>query len=81
MARDSQRSYTGGRNTFAHRMSRLLHQRWFLYPPDKEPHFHPNMSTLWWLRDVYPRLPSRQAAPMHYPERCSISRTASGTPR
>ncbi|XP_077475899.1 jmjC domain-containing protein 8 [Stigmatopora argus] len=42
-------------------------KRWFLYPPDREPHFHPNVSTLAWLRDVYPNLPRHQA-----PLECTI---------
>ncbi|XP_061606067.1 jmjC domain-containing protein 8 isoform X1 [Phyllopteryx taeniolatus] len=42
-------------------------KRWFLYPPDEEPPFHPNASTLAWLRDVYPRLPPRQA-----PLQCTV---------
>lgn len=32
-------------------------QRWFLYPPDKTPHFHPNETTLAWLHRTYPALP------------------------
>ncbi|NWH26927.1 JMJD8 protein, partial [Grus americana] len=32
-------------------------QRWFLYPPDKTPHFHPNETTLAWLHRTYPTLP------------------------
>uniref|UniRef100_A0A4X2L8A8 Jumonji domain containing 8 n=1 Tax=Vombatus ursinus TaxID=29139 RepID=A0A4X2L8A8_VOMUR len=32
-------------------------QRWFLYPPEKTPDFHPNKTTLAWLRDTYPALP------------------------
>lgn len=32
-------------------------QRWFLYPPDKTPHFHPNETTLAWLHHTYPALP------------------------
>uniref|UniRef100_A0A3Q2XMF9 Jumonji domain containing 8 n=1 Tax=Hippocampus comes TaxID=109280 RepID=A0A3Q2XMF9_HIPCM len=42
-------------------------KRWFLYPPDEGPPFHPNMSTLSWLRDVYPGLPPHQA-----PLQCTI---------
>ncbi|XP_074053181.1 jmjC domain-containing protein 8 isoform X3 [Macrotis lagotis] len=32
-------------------------KRWFLYPPEKRPDFHPNKTTLAWLRDTYPTLP------------------------
>ncbi|XP_051825109.1 jmjC domain-containing protein 8 isoform X2 [Antechinus flavipes] len=32
-------------------------KRWFLYPPEKRPDFHPNKTTLSWLRDTYPALP------------------------
>ncbi|XP_043835437.1 jmjC domain-containing protein 8 isoform X2 [Dromiciops gliroides] len=32
-------------------------KRWFLYPPEKRPDFHPNKTTLAWLRDTYPALP------------------------
>ncbi|KFV84052.1 JmjC domain-containing protein 8, partial [Struthio camelus australis] len=32
-------------------------KRWFLYPPDKTPHFHPNETTLAWLHHTYPTLP------------------------
>ncbi|XP_051905832.1 jmjC domain-containing protein 8 [Hippocampus zosterae] len=42
-------------------------KRWFLYPPDEGPPFHPNMSTLSWLRNVYPGLPPHQA-----PLQCTI---------
>ncbi|KAM9471603.1 jmjC domain-containing protein 8 [Salvelinus alpinus] len=28
-------------------------KRWFLYPPDKAPHFHPNYTTLSWVKDTY----------------------------
>ncbi|XP_066186165.1 jmjC domain-containing protein 8 isoform X1 [Sylvia atricapilla] len=35
-------------------------QRWFLYPPDKTPHFHPNETTLAWLQHTYPTLPPAQ---------------------
>ncbi|XP_026973790.1 jmjC domain-containing protein 8 isoform X5 [Sagmatias obliquidens] len=31
-------------------------KRWFLYPPAKTPEFHPNKTTLAWLRDTYPAL-------------------------
>ncbi|XP_041262661.1 jmjC domain-containing protein 8 isoform X6 [Onychostruthus taczanowskii] len=35
-------------------------KRWFLYPPDQTPHFHPNESTLAWLQHTYPTLPPAQ---------------------
>ncbi|XP_061849044.1 jmjC domain-containing protein 8 [Colius striatus] len=35
-------------------------KRWFLYPPDHTPHFHPNETTLAWLQHTYPRLPPAQ---------------------
>ncbi|XP_006005586.1 jmjC domain-containing protein 8 isoform X1 [Latimeria chalumnae] len=31
-------------------------KRWFLYPPDKAPEFHPNKTTLSWALDTYPIL-------------------------
>ncbi|XP_036771693.2 jmjC domain-containing protein 8 isoform X3 [Manis pentadactyla] len=31
-------------------------KRWFLYPPEETPEFHPNKTTLAWLRDTYPAL-------------------------
>lgn len=43
-------------------------QRWFLYPPDKEPHYHPNRTTLSWLTEIYPHLPENEA-----PLECTIS--------
>ncbi|XP_028310633.1 jmjC domain-containing protein 8 isoform X2 [Gouania willdenowi] len=42
-------------------------KRWFLYPPDREPHFHPNRTTLSWLRETYPHLPEDEA-----PLECTI---------
>lgn len=42
-------------------------QRWFLYPPEKTPEFHPNKTTLAWLRDTYPTL-----APSARPIECTI---------
>ncbi|XP_066546289.1 jmjC domain-containing protein 8 [Amia ocellicauda] len=42
-------------------------KRWFLYPPEKEPHFHPNRTTLSWLTDTYPSLP-----PDERPVECTI---------
>ncbi|NWX95471.1 JMJD8 protein, partial [Nothoprocta ornata] len=42
-------------------------KRWFLYPPDKAPHFHPNETTLAWLRDTYPSL-----LPEERPLECTI---------
>ncbi|NWT35159.1 JMJD8 protein, partial [Cardinalis cardinalis] len=35
-------------------------KRWFLYPPDRTPHFHPNETTLAWLQHTYPTLPPAQ---------------------
>ncbi|KAL4658268.1 jmjC domain-containing protein 8 [Arapaima gigas] len=35
-------------------------KRWFLYPPDKEPHFHPNRTTLSWVTDMLPTLPEEE---------------------
>lgn len=31
-------------------------QRWFLYPPDEQPEFHPNHTTLTWVKKSYPVL-------------------------
>ncbi|XP_076072588.1 jmjC domain-containing protein 8-like [Mytilus galloprovincialis] len=31
-------------------------KRWFLYPPEKTPSFHPNRTTLQWLFEDYPNL-------------------------
>ncbi|XP_072416154.1 jmjC domain-containing protein 8 isoform X1 [Chiloscyllium punctatum] len=31
-------------------------KRWFLYPPEKTPEFHPNRTTLSWIFDTYPYL-------------------------
>lgn len=42
-------------------------KRWFLYPPDKEPHFHPNRTTLSWVTETYPNLPEDEA-----PLECTI---------
>ncbi|XP_043955685.1 jmjC domain-containing protein 8 [Gambusia affinis] len=42
-------------------------KRWFLYPPDLEPRFHPNRTTLSWLTDTYPDLPEAEA-----PLECTI---------
>lgn len=42
-------------------------KRWFLYPPDQEPHFHPNRTTLSWLLETYPDLPQEEA-----PLECTI---------
>lgn len=36
--------------------SPLPPQRWFLYPPEETPEFHPNKTTLAWLQDTYPAL-------------------------
>ncbi|XP_034395553.1 jmjC domain-containing protein 8 isoform X2 [Cyclopterus lumpus] len=43
-------------------------KRWFLYPPDQEPHFHPNRTTLSWVTETYPQLPEAEA-----PQECTIS--------
>ncbi|KAM9724929.1 jmjC domain-containing protein 8 isoform 1-T1 [Dama dama] len=42
-------------------------KRWFLYPPEKTPEFHPNKTTLAWLRDTYPAL-----TPSTRPLECTI---------
>ncbi|XP_075021934.1 jmjC domain-containing protein 8 isoform X7 [Calonectris borealis] len=42
-------------------------KRWFLYPPDKTPHFHPNETTLAWLHRTYPALP-----PAERPLECTL---------
>ncbi|XP_045639940.1 jmjC domain-containing protein 8 isoform X2 [Ursus americanus] len=42
-------------------------KRWFLYPPEKTPEFHPNKTTLTWLRDTYPTL-----APSVRPLECTV---------
>lgn len=42
-------------------------KRWFLYPPEKTPKFHPNKTTLSWLRDTYPTL-----TPSARPLECTI---------
>lgn len=42
-------------------------KHWFLYPPEKTPEFHPNKTTLTWLRDIYPAL-----APSEKPLECTI---------
>lgn len=42
-------------------------KRWFLYPPEKTPKFHPNKTTLSWLRDTYPAL-----TPSARPLECTI---------
>ncbi|XP_077173048.1 jmjC domain-containing protein 8 [Paroedura picta] len=42
-------------------------KRWFLYPPEKTPEFHPNRTTLSWLLDTYPFLP-----PWERPLECTI---------
>ncbi|KAJ3601085.1 hypothetical protein NHX12_032058 [Muraenolepis orangiensis] len=36
-------------------------KRWFLYPPDQKPHFHPNRTTLSWLEETFPLLPPEEA--------------------
>ncbi|XP_077376072.1 jmjC domain-containing protein 8 [Festucalex cinctus] len=65
-------SYTKGQPLGRPSSCHHAYGRWFLYPPSEEPHFHPNMSTLSWLRDVYPRLPSRQTPlqnVLYFPDR------------
>ncbi|XP_046953865.1 jmjC domain-containing protein 8 isoform X1 [Lynx rufus] len=42
-------------------------KRWFLYPPEKTPEFHPNKTTLAWLQDVYPAM-----APSERPLECTV---------
>lgn len=43
-------------------------QRWFLYPPEKTPSFHPNRTTLQWFTEDFPKL-----HPQDYPLDCTIS--------
>lgn len=43
-------------------------KRWFLYPPEKTPSFHPNRTTLQWLMEDYPKL-----HPQDYPLDCTIN--------
>ncbi|XP_072298923.1 jmjC domain-containing protein 8 [Eucyclogobius newberryi] len=42
-------------------------KRWFLFPPDKQPHFHPNMSSLSWVTHSYSSLTLEEA-----PLECTI---------
>ncbi|GAB1300732.1 JmjC domain-containing protein 8 [Apodemus speciosus] len=42
-------------------------ERWFLYPPEKTPEFHPNKTTLAWLLEIYPSL-----VPSARPLECTI---------
>nr|XP_020443586.1 jmjC domain-containing protein 8 [Monopterus albus] len=42
-------------------------KRWFLYPPEKEPNFHPNHTTLSWVKETYPHLLEEEA-----PLECTI---------
>ncbi|XP_059271787.1 jmjC domain-containing protein 8 [Mustela nigripes] len=42
-------------------------KRWFLYPPEKTPEFHPNKTTLAWLQDIYPTL-----VPSAKPLECTV---------
>ncbi|KAM4819925.1 jmjC domain-containing protein 8 [Thomomys bottae] len=42
-------------------------KRWFLYPPEKTPEFHPNKTTLSWLQDIYPAL-----TPSARPLECTV---------
>lgn len=39
----------------------LFVQRWFFYPPEREPHFDRNRTTLSWVTEVYPNLPEDEA--------------------
>ena len=43
-------------------------QRWFLYPPDVEPQFHPDINTLHWLTHTYPTLTQQDR-----PWECTLS--------
>ncbi|XP_076449955.1 jmjC domain-containing protein 8-like [Babylonia areolata] len=43
-------------------------KRWFLLPPDKTPHFHPNKTTLQWLYEDYDEL-----HPLEKPLECTIN--------
>lgn len=43
-------------------------KRWFLYPPEKAPLFHPNRTTLQWLFEDYPNL-----HPEDRPVECTIN--------
>lgn len=45
----------------------VVTQRWFFYPPDQEPHFDPNRTTLSWVTETYPHLPEDEA-----PLECTI---------
>ncbi|KAF6124921.1 jumonji domain containing 8 [Phyllostomus discolor] len=48
-------------------LTALGSQRWFLYPPEKTPEFHPNKTTLAWLQDTYPTL-----TPSTRPLECTV---------
>ncbi|KAK7502296.1 hypothetical protein BaRGS_00006249 [Batillaria attramentaria] len=43
-------------------------KRWFMLPPEKTPHFHPNRTTLQWLYEDYPEL-----HPLDGPLECTIN--------
>ena len=43
-------------------------KRWFLYPPEESPQFHPNESTLQWVSRTLPSLPAHLA-----PLQCTLS--------
>ena len=43
-------------------------KRWFLTPPDRQPHFHPNRTTLQWLHEDYDEL-----HPAEVPLECTIN--------
>lgn len=49
------------RQTLALLKDHLFHQRWFFYPPEQEPHFDRNHTTLSWVTRVYPNLPEDEA--------------------
>ncbi|PVD38232.1 hypothetical protein C0Q70_00843 [Pomacea canaliculata] len=42
-------------------------KRWFMQPPEKVPHFHPNRTTLQWLYEDYPEL-----HPLDQPLECTV---------
>lgn len=57
----------GGTKLVPYSSRSLSPQRWFLYPPEKMPAFHPNKTTLSWFLDTYPSLP-----PWEKPVECTI---------
>jgi len=42
-------------------------QRWFLYPPEKQPSFNPNKTTLHWLMQEY-----KDLHPSDMPHECTL---------